>query len=413
MKEVTSLMKEKNIRLLPIIDSNKKVLGIVGLEDIAKHYVDSIGRTDLSANPADLDVLVNSLDGEIITNPKNMEKLTGRIFIAASKNTTILNKIEPGDIVIVGDRQDVQMDLINSGCSALVITTDPTISDEVAELAMKRGTLIISSSYDTFSTAKLFDLSVPISSIMSGDIVKAGVYSNISEVRQKVVRSKYRSVLIVDAGNRLISIITRTDLLSPIKKRIILVDHNEISQAADGVEEAEIVEIIDHHRVGDISTPMPIHFYNEPLGSTCTLVAELMFLHRVKMPGGIAGLLLSGIPSDTLVLTLSSTTGRDKKTAHKLARLAELRIDKFGKELLTASTNIKEKTARELLFQDLKEYVFGDKRIAIGQIMTTDMESLSAIESEIISEMEKLHEEIQSGGSSGNQSCEERGRGLC
>ncbi len=393
IKAAASLMKEKNIRLLPIVDSEKKVLGIVGLEDIARHYVDSIGRTDLSVTPADLDVLVNSLGGKIITNPKNIEKLTGRVFIAASKNTTILNRIEQGDIVIVGDRQDVQIDLINSGCSALVITNNPAISDEVTELAMKKGTLLISSSYDTFSTAKMFDLSVPVSSIMSSGVVKAGMDSRISEVKQNVVRSRYHSVLVVDAGNRLISMITRTDLLGPIKKRIILVDHNEMAQAADGVEEAEIVEMIDHHRVGGMSTPMPIHFHNEPVGSTCTLVAEFMFLHHVRIPEGIAGLLLSAILSDTLVLTLSTTTERDKKAARRLARLAEIRIDEFGKELLTADMNIKKKTARELLFQDQKEYVFGDKRVAISQIMTADKESFSAIEGRIMLEMERLRRE--------------------
>lgn len=390
IKAAASLMKEKNIRLLPIIDSEKRVLGIVGLEDIAKHYVDSIGRTDLSATPADLDVLVNSLGGKIITNPKNIEKLTGRVFIAASDNTTILNRIEQGDIVIVGDRQDTQIELINSGCSALVITNNPTISDEVTELAMKKGTLLISSSYDTFSTAKMFDLSVPVSSIMSSGVVKAGMGSTISEVKQNVVRSRYHAVLIVDASNGLISIITRTDLLGPIKKRVILVDHNEMAQAADGLEEAEIMEMIDHHRVGGISTPMPIHFRNEPVGSTCTLVAELMSLHHVRIPEGIAGLLLSGILSDTLVLTLSTTTERDKKAVRRLSRLAGIRIDEFGKELLTADMNIKKKTARELLFQDQKEYAFGDKRVAISQIMTADKESFSAIEDRIMREMERL-----------------------
>jgi manganese-dependent inorganic pyrophosphatase len=393
IKEAASLMKEKDIRLLPIVDSEKRVLGIVGLEDIARHYVDSIGRTDLSATPADLDVLVNSLGGKIITNPKKIEKLTGRVFIAASKNTTILNRIEQGDIVIVGDRQDTQIDLINSGCSALVITNNPAISDEVTELAMRKGTLLISSSYDTFSTAKMFDLSVPVSSIMSSGVVKAEIDSRISEVKQNVVRSRYRSVLVVDAGNRLISMITRTDLLGPIKKRVILVDHNEMAQAADGVEEAEVVEMIDHHRVGGMSTPMPIHFHNEPVGSTCTLVAELMFLHHVRIPEGMAGLLLSAILSDTLVLTLSTTTERDKKAARRLARLAEIRIDEFGKELLAADMNIKEKTARELLFQDQKEYVFGDKRVAISQIMTADSEGFSAREDRIMREMERLRRE--------------------
>jgi len=394
IKKAASLMKENNIRLLPITDSNKKVLGIVSLEDIARHYVDSIGRTDLSATPADLDVLVESLGGKVIVNPEHVEKLTGRVFIAASKNTTILNKIGQGDIVIVGDRKDSQRTLINSGCSALVITNDPEISDDVKELAIKKGTLILSSSYDTFSTAKMFDLSVPVSSIMHTDMVKAGMDSRISEVKQRIVRSRYRSVLIVNADDRLTSIITRTDLLGPVKKMVILVDHNEMAQAAEGVEEAEIIEMIDHHRVGGISTPMPIHFHNEPVGSTCTLVTEQILHHRIRAPKGIAGLLMSGILSDTLVLTLSTTTERDRKAARRLAGLADLSIDEFGKELLAAGMNIKEKTARELLLQDQKEYVFGNNRVAISQIMTEDREEFGAREHEIMLEMEKMRREI-------------------
>jgi len=393
IRKVAYLMKENNVRVLPIVDSRMKVLGVVSLEDIARHYVDSIGRTDLSATPADLDVLVGSLGGKVIANPNGVEKITGRVFIAVSRNETIVSRIRKGDVVIVGDRIDVQRDLINSGCSALVVTSDPDISEEIRELAMEKGTLIISSSYDTFSTAKMLDLSVPVSLIMSGDVAKAGTDSKISEVKQRIMKSRYRSALIVDEDDRLISIITRTDLLGPIRKKVILVDHNEMAQAVEGVEDAEIVEMIDHHRVGGISTPMPIRFHNDPVGSTCTLVAELTFRHRAKLHESIAGLLLSGILSDTIVLTLSTTTERDRKAAKRLARLVDTSIEEFGRELLAAGMNIREKSARDLLFQDQKEYVFGYRKVVISQIMTEDEEDFSAREGEIVLEMEKLRRE--------------------
>lgn len=227
-------------------------MGIVGLKDIAEYYIDNLGFRDLSTTPIDLNILINTLNGKVIANPKRIDKLTGRVFIAAMQKTTILNKIQTGDVIILGDRSDIQIDLINAGCSALIITGDSAISHEVNRLATKKGTLIISSPHDTFTTARSLDLSTPLYSIMSRDVPVAGLYTRISEIKQKVVESKYRCSLIVDSDNRLISIVTRTDLLHPIRKKVILVDHNETAQAVDGVQEADILEIIDHHRVGDI-----------------------------------------------------------------------------------------------------------------------------------------------------------------
>jgi len=395
LKDVASLMKERGIRTVPIVDSTRRLLGIIGLKDIAEHYIGTMGFGDLSTTPIDLNILVNTLDAKVIANPKNIDKLKGRIFIAAMQKSTILNRVRAGDIVILGDRTDVQIDLINSGCSALIITGDSAISQEVISLAAKKGTLIVSSPYHTFDTAKLFALSTPLHVIMSKEVPVAGLYTRISEIRRKVAESKYRCVLLVNGDKRLIGIITRTDLLHPIRKKVILVDHNEISQAADGVQEAEILEIIDHHRVGDISTLMPIHVHNEPIGSTCTIVAGFMFLHQIDIPAEIAGLLLAGILSDTLILTLSTTTERDKEIAHKLADILDVGIEEYGKELLTASINIKSKSAREILLHDFKEYLLGTKKVGVGQIMVLNEDEMGVKEEDIKSEMERLRKENQ------------------
>jgi len=395
IRDAASLMKEKNIRTVPVVDVSKKLVGIVGLKDIAEYYIDHLGFGDLSTTPVDLNILISTLNGQVIANPGRVEKVTGRVFIAAMQKTTILNRVKVGDVVILGDRSDVQIDLINSGCSALIITGDSAISREVSRLASKKGTLIISSPHDTFTTARLLDLSAPLYSIMSTDVPVAGLYTRITEIKRKVVESKYRCSLIVDSDNRLMSIVTRTDLLHPIRKKVILVDHNETAQAVDGVEEADIVEIIDHHRVGDISTLMPIHVCNDPIGSTCTIIAELMLLHRIEIPRDVAGLLLSGILSDTLLLTLSTTTARDKEVAGTLALIADLKLADYEKELMAASITIKGKTAKELLFYDFKEYSLGGKKIAVSQLMVIDNEELRAKEREIKVEMEQLRAEKQ------------------
>jgi manganese-dependent inorganic pyrophosphatase len=392
-------MREKTIRTVPIVDPERKFLGIIGLRDIAEYYIANLGRKDLSTTPIDLNTLIRTLNGNVIINPQKLNKLTGRVFIAAMQRLTILDRIEAGDVVILGDRTDIQLDLIKKGCSALIITGNSPISPEVTREASRSDTLLISSPYDTITTARLLELATPLYSIMSQNVPVAERYTRIAELRQKVLESEYRSALIVDSELRLLGIVTRTDLLGivtrtdllqPIQKKVILVDHNEISQAVDGVQEAHILEIIDHHRVGDISTLMPIHVHNEPIGSTCTIVAEQMLLHQIAIPKDIAGLLLSGLLSDTLMLTLSTTTDLDKELAHKLARKASVKIEEYGKELLAASISIKGKSGREILLHDLKEYELGDKKIAVGQVMVIDKEDIRAKESDIKDAMESL-----------------------
>jgi manganese-dependent inorganic pyrophosphatase len=393
IRDVASLMREKTIRTVPIVDRDTKLLGIVGLRDIAEYYIANLGRKDLSATPIDLNILIRTLNGKVILNPETREKLTGRVFIAGMQKATILNKIHAGDVVILGDRSEVQLDLINTGCSALIVTGDSLIRTEVESAAAEKGTVLISSPHDTFTTARLLDLSTPLYSIMSQKVPVAELYTRITELRQKVLESEYRSALIVDHDRRLLGIVTRTDLLRPIRKNVILVDHNESSQAVDSVHEAHILEIIDHHRVGDISTLMPIHVRNEPIGSTCTIVAEQMLLHRIEIPHDIAGLLLSGILSDTLILTLSTTTDRDKEVARELARIARIEIAEYGKELLAASISIKGKSGKEILLHDFKEYELGDKRIGVGQVMVIDKGEIYTKERDIKTEMESLRAE--------------------
>ena len=393
MMEIAHLIKDRNIQSFPVVDAENRLLGIVDKMDLAVHYVERLEMENLSAIPIDLSHLMSALHGKIQANTGKMKQLSGEIFVAASQRGTIINRTRHGDIAILGDRADVQMDLIKAGCSALIITGDHPVSKEVLELAREKEVLIISSPHRTFATARLINLCMPISHLMSKTVPTVGLITTVNEVREKILESKYRCLMIVDDDNHLIGIITRSDLLEPIQKQVILVDHNEISQAVDGIEDADILEIIDHHRVGDISTIGPITVYNEPIGSTCTIVAGQIFLHRIEMIPDIAGALLSGILSDTLLLTLSTTTGKDREIANKLAEIAALDLTTFGKELLTSSMNIKGKTPREILFYDFKTYHFNRKKIGVNQIMILDKGEFAPIEPDIKSEMEKLCQE--------------------
>lgn len=390
VQALSLLMRETGVRALPIVDDSGRITGIVGLKDIAKHYMDSVGFSDLKEAPISLDILIKTLEGRVISNSKQIAYLTGKIFTAAMQKGTILNRVRPGDVVIIGDQHDIQFDLVSSGCSALIVTDSIPIGSDVVTAAENHGTLLISSPHHAFATVQLMTLSEPVASIMCSNTSSVGLYTPMTELRKKILESEYRSAVVVDSDNRLIGFITRTDLLQPVRKKAILVDHNEISQAVDNIEDAEILEIIDHHRVGDISTVAPIYVYNDPIGSTCTVVAGMMFLHQINIPSEIAGVLLSGILSDTLLLTLSTTTDRDHQIARQLAELAGVSLADYGKELLHESINIENKTAAQLIAADFKEFLISGKKLGISQMMVLDCEEIDWIEQDLLSELEHI-----------------------
>lgn len=390
VQALAQLMREQGVRSVPVVDDSGRLAGVVGLKDIARHYMESVGFADLSKAPIELDILLKTLDGRVISNPKQATVLTGRVLIAAMQRGTLLNRVRPGDVAVVGDQNDVQLELMRLGCSAVIVTDNAPVANEVIAAAAEKGALLISSRHPAFATVQLMTMSEPVSSIMTTTCPTVGLYTPMAEVRSKIVESDYRSVVVVDSDNRLIGFITRTDLLRPVRKIAILVDHNELSQAVDGIEEAEILEIIDHHRVGDISTTAPIYVYNDPVGSTCTVVAGIMFLYQVHIPKEIAGLLLSGILSDTLLLTLSTTTERDRVEAHRLAEIADVDIQAYSKELLHASINLEDKSAAELVAADFKEFVISGKKLGVSQMMSLDCSEIDARERELVAELERL-----------------------
>jgi manganese-dependent inorganic pyrophosphatase len=384
------LMREQGVRSVPVVDGAGRLAGVVGLKDIARHYMDSVGFADLSKTPIELDILLKTLDGRVLSNTKQLTVLTGRVLIAAMQRGTLLNRVRPGDVVVVGDQNDVQLELIRMDCSAVIVTDNAPLANEVIAAAREKDVLLISSPKPAFATVQLMTMSEPVSSIMTTTCPTVGLYTPMAEVRAKTVESDYRSVVVVDSDNRLIGFITRTDLLTPVRKMAILVDHNELSQAVDGIEEAEILEIIDHHRVGDISTTAPIYVYNDPVGSTCTVVAGIMFLYQTHIPREIAGILLSGVLSDTLLLTLSTTTERDRTTAQRLAEIAGVDIPSYAKELLHASINLEDKSAGELIAADFKEFLIGGKKLGVSQMMSLDCSEIDARERELVAELERL-----------------------
>lgn len=383
-------MRDHGVRAVPVVDESGRLAGVAGLKDVAAHYVASVGFSDLSQAPIDLDILVATLEARVLANPRGLSVLAGRVLIAAMARGALAHRVRAGDVVVVGDQNDVQLELIRIGCAAVIVTEGAPCPAAVVAAAQAAGVLLLTSPHPAFATVQLMTMAEPVSAIMSTGCPTAGLYTPMTEVRARVVESDYRSVVVVDSDRRLVGFITRTDLLTPVRKLAILVDHNELSQAVEGIEEAEILEIIDHHRVGDISTTAPIYVYNDPVGSTCTVVAGIMFLHQARIPREIAGILLAGILSDTLLLTLSTTTDRDRAAAERLAGIAGVDTAAFGRELLQASINLEGKSAAELVAADFKEFLIGGKRLGVSQMMALDSAEIAAREPGLIAELERL-----------------------
>jgi len=390
VQAVALMMRQKGLHTTPVVDLHGRFSGIVGLKDIAQHYVDSVGFCDLTEAPLSIDMLVKTLDCRIICNGRREECLRGRLLIGSMQKGTLLNRVDRGDIVILGDQHDFQLDLIHSGCSALIVTDGMPIDDAAVSAAGEQGALLLSSPHNAFATFQLMTMALPVEVIMSVGGPTARLDTPLSDLRKMILKTEYHAIPVIDNDDRLIGFVTRTDLLQPVRKRTILVDHNEISHAVEDVEDAEILEIIDHHRVGDISTTAPIYVYNDPVGSTCTLVAGIMSLYQLRIPAEIAGLLLSGILSDTLMLTLSTTTDRDRVTAATLAELAGVNLTDYGRELLQASIRIRDKSAAELVGADFRELQLDGKKLGISQMMVLDSEEIDLRKAELLSELERL-----------------------
>lgn len=384
------MMQEQGVRTVPVVDDSQRVQGIIGLRDIAQFHAASAGMMDLTEAPINLGIFLKTVEGRVVANSGKADDIRGRVMIAAMQRGTLLSVMAPGDIIVMGDQQDIQLDSIRAGCAALIITDNAPVAADIVREAEEQGTLLISSPHPAFATVQLLLMSEPVSSFMAPKPATLGLFTPIAELRRQILDSDYRSAVVADSDDRIIGFVTRTDLLDPVRKRAILVDHNELSQAVDGIAEAEILEIIDHHRVGDISTAAPIYVLNDPLGSTCTIVAREMFLHQVQIPAEIAGVLLSGILSDTLILTLSTTTEQDRAMAAKLAEAAGIDIQAYGAELLRASINIIGKTPAELIAADFRTVYLSGKKLGISQMMVLNCEEIDLREAELLEELDHL-----------------------
>jgi manganese-dependent inorganic pyrophosphatase len=286
-------------------------------------------------------------------------------------STTAPSQVGPGDVVVVGDRTDSQQRAIDAGAELLVLSNDTHPEQRILEAAAAAGTAIVSSPLDSYVTSRMITLSEPVHAVVEGDPLTVGLDDLVSDIAEQIKTVHYRAAVAVDHGGRPIGLVTRSDLVNPAPRRVLLVDHAERAQSVHGIEEAEIVEILDHHHIGSIETKMPVTAIFDPVGSTATLVTERFRQAGIDPTEPTATMLLGAIVSDTVLLTSPTTTERDRTATSHLERLLSLDALAFGREMFERGSDVARVAADELVTRDLKEYELdGGRSLSVAQIET-------------------------------------------
>jgi len=390
LKMAWAIMKKNDTKTLPVIDENERLAGVASVSNLASSYLDVWDNCILAKSDTTLENILDTLSAKCVYKPKDTFKITGKIIVAAMHPDSTKSVIEPGDVAICGDRDDSQLLIINSKASLLIITGNHTPTDEVIELARTNDCTIILTPYDTFTAARLITQSIPISFVMSKkNIVSFNTDDFIDEIKYIMIETRYRSYPVIDENNKVIGSISRYHLISENKKKVILVDHNEKAQSVLGLEDAEILEVIDHHRIADVQTGTPIYFRNEPVGSTSTIVASIFFENGIRPSRSVAGLLCAAIISDTLLLKSPTSTLVDELTLKRLAQIANLNIEEFAKEMFKAGTSLDGKTAEEIFYQDFKTFTLNTFKVGVSQVGTMYIEGFDPLKDDMIDLMNK------------------------
>ncbi len=388
------IMEQSSVRTIPIVDDTQKLLGLVSLTNITDKYMDAFDYTCISTCGTKIDNILETINGEIAAGNRHNFKSKGKVVVAACLPDSYGDYIEEGDIVIVGNRDDSQVRALELGANTIIITCGFKPSEEVIKKADQMSALIICTAYDTYTTARLINQSIPVSSIMTANrdnnIVKFCIDDYIEDIRESMTKNRYRSYPVLDRNGVVLGFISRYHLISHRKKKVILLDHNEKVQTVKGIEEAEILEIIDHHKVGDLTTASPILFKNEPVGSTATIIANL-YTEKGRRPSQqTAGILCAAIISDTLKFKSPTATEYDRSTARKLADMAGIDIDDFAELMFKAGTSLHGKTAEEAFSQDCKTVSIQGFTVGISQVTVMGMDSIKELRSAIYDYMSKM-----------------------
>ena len=389
LKNAWGLMQENNVVTLPCVTEEGLLEG-----DITKSYMNLYDSSIISKACTKYANILDTLEGSMVVGDSEAYFDRGKVLIAAANPDLMENYIEKHDLVILGNRYESQLCAIEMEAGCIIVCEGAGVSLTIRKLAQERGCAVITTPYDTYTTARLINQSMPISYFMTKEnIIEFSEEDYLDDIREIMASKRHRDFPILDSDGKYIGMISRRNLLGAKGKSIILVDHNEKSQAVEGMESADIREIIDHHRLGTVETMSPVFFRNQPLGCTATIIYQMYQENHIEIDKTTAGLLCSAIISDTLLFRSPTCTPIDKAAGLALAQIAGLDIEKYAIDMFSAGSNLKGKSDGDIFYQDFKRFTVGNSVFGIGQITSLNAVELKDLRTRMSAYTEKEREQ--------------------
>ena len=381
LRKAWEIMRDKQIDTLPVTSPDNELEGVITVKDIATANMDVFDTGILAKSQTTYRNILETLSGTMVVGREDDVCTTGHIRIGTATPEMLENTVEKGDIVILTNRYESQLCAIEKEASLLIICNGAKVGRTIQRIAEEMGVAIMSAPVDTYAAGKLISQCAPISYYMTrSDIMKFTLVTPVADVTRVMAKVRHRYFPILDEDGKYCGMVSRRNIINLQKRRIILVDHNEATQAVEGFDQAEILEIIDHHRIGSLETSGPVYFRNQPVGCTATIVTQMYDENGVTIPQKTAGLLLAAILSDTLVFRSPTCTPIDVNAANRLAKIAGVDINEFANEMFEAGEKLDGKTAEEVFLQDFKVFMCGDIRFGVAQGSYMTRKNLTAAE---------------------------------
>ena len=385
IKDAWAIMKESSAVTLPITKEDGQLEGLITTGDIAKSYMDAHDNYFLSNARTQYRSIANTVEGTVVTGNSHGYFVKGKVVIGAAHPDKLGEFLEEDDLVILGDRHEDHLCAIQENVSCMIVCNHARVSVDIIEAAERNQCVIIQSALDTFTVARLINQSIPVKHIMKKEnLITFQTDDFTDHIRDIMVKNRHRAFPVVNKHGKYIGTVSRRNLLGMKKKQLILVDHNEKTQAVDNIDAAEVLEIIDHHRLGSLETLQPIMFRNQPVGCTATIMYQMYTEKALEISPAIAGLLCSAIISDTLMFRSPTCTSSDKMAAGALALIAGINIEEHAKEMFTAGSNLKGKTTEVIFYQDFKRFTSDKVNFGVGQISSMNAEELEDLKQRLI-----------------------------
>lgn len=394
LKKAWEQMTTSQVVTLPVTDEQNGLVGLIVNADIAKSYMDVLDTGILAEARTPYRNMIETLNGTILVGNEHGRFTKGKVIVAADSLPMAEESMSKDDLVILGDRESMQKCALKHNASCMVVCGGTQVSKEILTEAQDKECVIISTPYDPFTVSRLITQSMPIKQFMKKkNLVKFGIDDYVDDVREVMSRLRHRDFPILDHEGNYVGMISRRNLLNMQKKRVVLVDHNEKQQAVHGIENADILGIIDHHKIGSLETTSPVMFRNQPVGCTSTIIYQMYLENDVKITKTIAGLLCSAIISDTLLFRSPTCTQIDQDAAAKLAEIAGIDMEQHASQMFRAGSNFKSKTTEEICYSDFKTFTVGEIQFGVGQISSMSREELDEVKERILPYQETIMEE--------------------